>query len=531
MVRLLGILFLVLGGFFRLSGQPEDTTAIQALYDSAYREGLQDPAAALRLIEQGEENSRAQGWEAGLAEGLSQRAMLARRKGEYDEATRLFAEVLSFGEKNKNLRLKGSALNNLGILQWNLRNYREGLVFFQRALAVQQIRKDTTAIANSLSNIGMIHTALGVHDSAILCYTQTLDLYQQKNHSKGIATMYHNLAVSYRELGNLNLSNEYLHRALPLYTSLGDLTGQINTLKNIAKNHLKTENSDSLLRYLQPALELAKKHGMLKEQMDCYEVLSEHYASTGDYRQSREQLQNFIAVRDSQFTLDKTRQLADLQAKYEAELNLSGLQVKIEREKRIRQGWTFFAIGLLLLAGVLGYAQVMRLRRNKAEGLRLRSEHEAERLRADSLAREMEFKNRALTAKAIYLVQKNQILSEASQQLKELISRDKPVSSDNLKKIQSFISQNLRQTDQWEEFLIHFEQVHPGFFDRLRQVNPQLTAYDLRFSAYLRLNLSNKEIAALLHATLRAVDTQRYRLRKKLALDASQDLVVWMQNI
>ncbi|GAB4424890.1 MAG: hypothetical protein OHK0039_42330 [Bacteroidia bacterium] len=508
---------------------PQDTTQVRDLLGRAYQTGLRDPDSALLLIGEAEHLADALAWPTGRGEAANQRGMLARRRGAYDEAATWFRQALETGEAQGHPGLQGAALNNLGITAWNLRDYAQGQAYFRRALAIQRQRDDSTAIANCLSNIGMIHTAIGAYDSAIGYYTQTLAIYQRLDHGRGIATMLHNLAVSHRERGELDRSNSYLRAALLRYQQLDDATGQINTWKNIAKNYLRMGKTDSVTAYVHPALGLALQRGLLKEQMDCHEVLSDYYAAVGDWQASRTQLLDFIAVRDSQFSLDQTRQLADLKARYEADLHLADLRAAHERERRIRYVWTSATLALLLLLAAGSYAYTMRLRRNRAERLRLKAEHEAGLLRADMLAREIAFKNRALTTKAMHIAQKNEILADAARQLDQVLTQDPQ--HRELRKLRSFLEQVLHREDHWEEFVLHFEQVHPGFFERLRTRWPRLTPYDHRFAAYLRMNLSNKEIAALLHATLRAVDTQRYRLRKKLELDTSEDLVAWMQRI
>lgn len=82
----------------------------------------------------------------------------------------------------------------------------------------------------------------------------------------------------------------------------------------------------------------------------------------------------------------------------------------------------------------------------------------------------------------------------------------------------------------WEQFVYHFDQVHSGFFQRLRQQYPELTPRDHRLCAYLRMNLSTKDIAPLLNISVRGVEISRYRLRKKLGLTGDDNLGEFMMN-
>jgi DNA-binding CsgD family transcriptional regulator len=127
-------------------------------------------------------------------------------------------------------------------------------------------------------------------------------------------------------------------------------------------------------------------------------------------------------------------------------------------------------------------------------------------------------------------VQKNELLQTVAERLQEAGKAAQP-NAVQLRTLQRLVEHNLNDNEQWEDFKRHFEAVHPDFFQRLLGFFPQLTAHDLRYCAYLRLNLSSKEIAALLNVSLRGVETHRHRLRKKLGMDGEQDLPAWAMRV
>ena len=95
-----------------------------------------------------------------------------------------------------------------------------------------------------------------------------------------------------------------------------------------------------------------------------------------------------------------------------------------------------------------------------------------------------------------------------------------------IKKIDTSISHN----DEWKVFEYNFNQVHEEFFNKLKTKHPKLTVKDLRLCAYIKMNLSTKEIAPLLNISIRGVETQRYRLRTKLGLDSEQSLTEYLEH-
>jgi len=88
-----------------------------------------------------------------------------------------------------------------------------------------------------------------------------------------------------------------------------------------------------------------------------------------------------------------------------------------------------------------------------------------------------------------------------------------------------------QQLFNWEDFKIHFEKVHQGFFERLKDRYPGLTIKDQRLCAYIHLGLSTKDIAGLINITPESTEIGRIRLRKKLGLDRSRNLALFLQQI
>ena len=75
-----------------------------------------------------------------------------------------------------------------------------------------------------------------------------------------------------------------------------------------------------------------------------------------------------------------------------------------------------------------------------------------------------------------------------------------------------------KNDDEWNQFAIYFDQVHNNFISTLKARFPGLSSTDLKLCAYLRLNLSSKEIAHLLNISLKGVEISRYRVRKKFGI-------------
>ncbi|MBK8556710.1 MAG: hypothetical protein IPL65_13485 [Lewinellaceae bacterium] len=150
-----------------------------------------------------------------------------------------------------------------------------------------------------------------------------------------------------------------------------------------------------------------------------------------------------------------------------------------------------------------------------------RQKAEAER---EMLALEVNNKSRELSNAALNLIRKNEVL----QHLKDALINAKKENPQAMGKLVRQIDQHLESDHDWEVFEESFSKVHDDFFKRLMTEFPELTHGDLRLAAFLKMNLSSKEIAPLLNISVRGVENKRYRLRKKLGLPEDGNLTEFM---
>ena len=161
---------------------------------------------------------------------------------------------------------------------------------------------------------------------------------------------------------------------------------------------------------------------------------------------------------------------------------------------------------------------------NKEEQLNL--------IKREKLEDEIKFKNQELASTALHLLQKNQTLNSVRDKVNSL--KDKPNNSEikkDLNEIISIIRSDLRLDEDWSKFSLHFDQVHQDFIKKLKAQYPKLSTKDHKLCAFLKMNLTTKEIAPLLNISVRGVEIGRYRLRKKLELDRKDDLSLFLNEL
>lgn len=166
--------------------------------------------------------------------------------------------------------------------------------------------------------------------------------------------------------------------------------------------------------------------------------------------------------------------------------------------------------------------------RNKEEQLQrdaLEKEKEIIKMRNDKLRHEMKVKDKELANSTMQMLQKNEILITLKEELKKLAKYSKDETGiHEVKHLLRKINKEIDSDNQWKVFETHFESVHEEFLKRIKQQYPKLTPRELKLCAYLRMNISSKEISVLMNISTRGVEISRYRLRKKLNLSRQTNL-------
>lgn len=142
-----------------------------------------------------------------------------------------------------------------------------------------------------------------------------------------------------------------------------------------------------------------------------------------------------------------------------------------------------------------------------------------------------EKKQKQVAADALYMNQKNAILSEIESVLMRTLSDKKLLKSTNeFKKIFDIINSFKQLDKDWKMFVANFEEVHPGFFSRLKKTHPLLSSNDIKHCACIKMNFGTKEIARFFNIKASSVQISRVRLKKKMNLPDSIDLRTYILN-
>ena len=161
-----------------------------------------------------------------------------------------------------------------------------------------------------------------------------------------------------------------------------------------------------------------------------------------------------------------------------------------------------------------------------------KNESEMVALRNEKLEAEINYKNSELASSAMHLVKKGELLTKVKAELTQVMKgMDNAHAVAELKKMIRTLSDDDNMDKEWENFTKHFDKVHSDFVVGLKEKHPTITGNEVKLCAYLRMNLSTKEIAQLMNISVRGVEISRYRLRKKLQLPSDINLFDYLINI
>lgn len=184
----------------------------------------------------------------------------------------------------------------------------------------------------------------------------------------------------------------------------------------------------------------------------------------------------------------------------------------------------YFLLAILLFFGLQKWS--IRKTRLRARLKIEKREQELTRLRNEKLSNEVEHKCKELANLTMANIKKNEFLMK----LKEILNQQKEHLGSRFPDkyfhhITGKIDENISSSDDWNLFETNFERAHEQFLQKLKDEYPELTPKDLRLCAFLRLNLSSKEIAPLMGISVRGVENHRYKLRKKMGLNHDENLI------
>ncbi|MCS3529909.1 tetratricopeptide repeat protein [Chryseobacterium sp. JUb7] len=433
-----------------------------------------------------------------------------RIEGNIAKSISLNENALQQYKKSDNKEGIIAAQINLGGLSWFLHEYKQSLKYLEDAENNLRKIKNFTLCAKLYGEYGRNYASLGLLEQS----NNNLDwsiifakqISERKERERLLYFYYTWKIGNFEELRNTDSLNFYQRKRL-------ELTAQPLTFVYIAEKHLKNKKLDTAEYYLNKAANLAGDFSLYQKSITLftfgklYTEKQEYEKALSYYQQSleiSEQLSRKTDIKSAYKVISDTyKHLNNVEKKNEYLEKYSDIKdsidaaerealsipidkiIKQENEKEKNERIKYFiAISAIIIASVIIVAYIVRKY--------IKKQKETEEIISETLHETDELKSK---------------LNEAFEELSKLAMTNDPF------------------------FLTRFKEVYPEFYETLTSRYPNLTANDIKFSAFLRLNLSTKTIAQYKNISVRTIESRKYRLRKKLDLSSDIDLNKWMMDL
>lgn len=513
----------------------------------------------------------------------------AMMEGNYSESLELLTNARAKAEAENDYKNQFVAINNIGLTYHKLLDYNEALEYYLESYKIAIKDLDYSYEMTSLNNIAILYSQEKNIEKAIEYFQKAYDLAKVPNDElkKGIYAI--NLAQAYQEKNLPKTAMPFIDEAIKLLQNEEDYLLEAEALKAIILNTLgQTQDSENQIKNLLPKLEsnryaetrvaliltLAKientkknyeralvlGQSALKQQpinvetkYEIFNLIYEFSNEQKNYPLAMTVMDSMLQLKQKLHDLRNQRQYQANKVKFEVlnyETQLSEGRQRIENKNRLL---IILAIGSVIIISLLLWSlRLSRIRNKQRKDLLTRQEKilnlEIENEKANNLVlekqlkenatqlllekeqhkNEIESKNRKLSAKALYLIDRNRLVETIINDLEKSdnIKPSKEI-SDYIRRLKSL----LKSDEEWDNFVQYFDEVNHGLLNRLKDKHENLNANDIRFISYLFMNLSMKEIASIMNITPEASRKRKERISKKIKLTNNEDLYTYISQI
>ena len=242
-------------------------------------------------------------------------------QGNYDKALEYFLEAVAICEKDQHYIGMGATYTNIGNIYQESEQYLEAIDYQKKAVEANTKANNTEGIITAISNIGLNYVFLKKYDKALaeLAKAEKLLLDSENSHSTVAIHVYEYTGQTYDESGNYDEALLYYHKALELGKKLQGVKSMSSNLIHVAEIYLKIKEYSKVDSLLTEAIQKASKHKLSRVLLDAYLIKSEFFERTKNKENALAYFKKYDALKDSIFDTEKSKQITEMQVKYEAD--------------------------------------------------------------------------------------------------------------------------------------------------------------------------------------------------------------------
>lgn len=465
---------------------------------------------------------------------------------ELEKAIFVFHELRELSEAVQDRYYLSSAYLGLGNVYESMDEYEIAISYFQKQLDLGEKISDPETISTAWLGFGNIYAAQERYQAALDAYEIAKswieklpeeDVFARSNKNVILS----NIADIYIDM---NRSEEALIASKEVLQSVKDTKDSFSlsqTYSNLGDAYAELKVFNKAFAYYDTSLYYANYFKQQESEYFTYLRISNAYALKGDTETALKYYEQYHDLESDFIGRETRRQITELEFKYETaeqEKALLESQKNLAELKMSRQRM-WLLIGLLifgLLLGILSYLKLKDDARRKqalqaVETALVESELKNKELEAQKLQKDLANKQSDLTNLALDIARKNEFSNQLALRL-DGMQKNAPASiSPALRELSLFASSHLRISEDLSQFQSNVEDINQRFYQTLDTKFEGLSSKDKYLCGLIRLNLSNKDVAAIRGISTNSAKVNRYRLRKKLGLDPDVDIVDFLQQL
>ncbi len=282
-------------------------------YSSNYDEALKHHEAAHELALRLNDKAK-------LAVALNNIGLIYDDKSDYSKALKYYMQSLSLVENSDVGKWQlGGTLNNIALIYQGQGKYKEALEFHNRSWAVKKEVGNKKGVGSSLHNIGLVYKLQGDYEKSLEYYFMALTVRKENNDDNGTALTLNNIGSVYESQSQFEKAFDYFEQSLEIRKKLKDKYGLAISLFSMGSNYCSRKQYEKGFEYYQQALQISKEIGSNDLLKRGYESIAYAYQAQKKFEKAYEYQGLLMGVKDSIFNLESSRQMNELQTKYESE--------------------------------------------------------------------------------------------------------------------------------------------------------------------------------------------------------------------
>ena len=461
---------------------------------------------------------------------LNQLGISQRYLSQYDEALKSHQKAAELNEKigGAPIDLARSYLN-MGNIMFDVKNLEASNKYYLKSEEICEKYALNDFAPKCWGNLAANYRYERQYEKALDFHYKSI-AYFEKNPSIALTREYNNIGAVFDDMENFGKAKSYYSLALQSSERYGEpqLKGLI--YRNLGEIAMVEENYDIAQDYIQKSMTIAQNTQNIERLIRSYGKLAEIKAATNDFKSAYSYKIKYNQLYDSLKGIQVAERINNLEIKYEtekkeAEIALQQEEIKTLNEKakvdRLTKGlYAGGTVAGLLVSGLLFFGFKQRIKKNRI----------AREKQEEIYKKEIEHKQKELASQTLHLVQKNTFIQELKENLENLKNSPEKFKAEFRRIVMLLKKENASDKD-WEVFKTYFADVHNDFDQKLKTLYADISEKEIRLAAFLRMNLTTKEIAATLNVLPDSILKSKYRLKKKLGLDKETDLNHFLNSL